>query len=181
MITLNEYLSSKVKFGKRDKIIATNDNIKSIVENEIKKYGWGADLNHIDTSRCTWMLDLFDAMGENNDDTFHGDVSEWDVSNVTNMECMFRMCNDFNCDLSNWDVSKCENFDHMFCECTNFTGKGLDSWKLDNAINVGGMFVRCYKLDVDLSSWDLRNVRYNAEMFLDVDIDKAHMPKNMPN
>eukprot|EP00978_Attheya_sp_CCMP212_P003104 scaffold6371_cov43-Attheya_sp.AAC.1 len=37
--------------------------------------------------------------------TFNGDLSAWDVSNVTNMQAMFQSAQTFNGDLSAWDVS----------------------------------------------------------------------------
>ena len=39
-----------------------------------------------------------------NDSSFNGDISSWDVSNVTNMGQMFSG-SQFNGDISNWDVS----------------------------------------------------------------------------
>jgi len=36
---------------------------------------------------------------------FNGDVSDWDVSSVTNMKDMFNEATKFNCDVSDWDVS----------------------------------------------------------------------------
>jgi surface protein len=44
---------------------------------------------------------------------FNGDISKWDVSNVTNMEHMFAGST-FNNDISNWDVSNVEGFNGMF-------------------------------------------------------------------
>ena len=44
---------------------------------------------------------------------FNGDISEWDVSNVANMELMF--CeSQFEGDISEWDVSNVINMDQMF-------------------------------------------------------------------
>ena len=37
--------------------------------------------------------------------SFNGDLSNWDVSNVTDMHSMFCEAESFNGDLSNWDVS----------------------------------------------------------------------------
>ena len=34
--------------------------------------------------------------------SFNGDISNWDVSNVTNMENMFLSADSFNGDISNW-------------------------------------------------------------------------------
>ena len=36
-------------------------------------------------------------------------ISNWDVSNVTNMEGMFYYCKEFNQPLNNWDVSNVTN------------------------------------------------------------------------
>lgn len=35
----------------------------------------------------------------------HGHISDWDVSNVTNMNNMFHKANAFNQDISRWNVS----------------------------------------------------------------------------
>ena len=44
---------------------------------------------------------------------FNGDISKWDVSNVTNMEDMF-FRSEFNGDILNWDVSNVTNMASMF-------------------------------------------------------------------
>ena len=41
--------------------------------------------------------------------SFVGDLSSWDVSNVTTMEGMLNNCQSFDSDLSGWEVSKCTN------------------------------------------------------------------------
>ena len=52
-------------------------------------------MNFIDISKITDMSELFG----NVEHDF--DVSNWDVSNVTDMTSMLAFCNKFNCDLSN--------------------------------------------------------------------------------
>ena len=44
---------------------------------------------------------------------FKGDISSWNVSNVTNMSNMFLM-SEFNGDISKWDVSSVTNMESMF-------------------------------------------------------------------
>lgn len=44
---------------------------------------------------------------------FNGDISQWDVSNVENMEGMFERSN-FNRDISKWDVSSVKHMTSMF-------------------------------------------------------------------
>jgi surface protein len=50
---------------------------------------------------------------------FNGDISRWDVSNVTDMKEMF-YDGKFNGDISRWDVSNVTNMKEMFnsSDCT---------------------------------------------------------------
>ena len=45
------------------------------------------------------MGNLFDGIS-----SFNDDIGNWNVSNVTNMQYMFRNCTNFNQDLSNWVI-----------------------------------------------------------------------------
>jgi surface protein len=45
--------------------------------------------------------------------TFNGNISKWDVSNVTVMYKMFCMAN-FNGNISKWNVSNVINMSYMF-------------------------------------------------------------------
>ena len=49
--------------------------------------------------------------------TIDGDLSNWDVSSVTNMESMFASSS-FDSDISGWDVSSVTNMDWMFVNST---------------------------------------------------------------
>ena len=53
-------------------------------------------------------------------------LENWDVSNVLNMEYMFRVCKKLNCDLSNWNVSNVKNMYNMFYGCNSL--KNTPSW-----------------------------------------------------
>ena len=48
---------------------------------------------------------------------FNQYISNWDVSNVTNMRDMFYGCKSFNQDLSQWDVSKVKDNKGIFNKC----------------------------------------------------------------
>ena len=50
-------------------------------------------------------------------EAFNQDVSNWNVSNVTNMHAMFFRCESFNQDISNWDVSNVVDSDNMLYNC----------------------------------------------------------------
>ena len=48
---------------------------------------------------------------------FNGDISNWNVSNVTNMRSMFCGCPKFNQDISKWDVSIVQDNTNVFHNC----------------------------------------------------------------
>ena len=65
---------------KREVVKATNETIHEIVKQAIAELGNEADLNFIDVSEVTNMSHLFE-MEETK--SFNGDISRWDVNNVT--------------------------------------------------------------------------------------------------
>lgn len=153
MKLINEYLSTKIK---KSQIIADDDNIKEIVRKEISRLGNNADLNHIDTSKVTNMESVFRLR------QFNGDISEWNVSNVTNMNYMFQGTLRFNCDLRNWDVSNVKSMTKMFSADKEFEGNGLENWKISPDITyMDGMFLGCENLKADLSEWKLNGRKLN--------------------
>ena len=81
---LNEALVSR-KITKQPHTLfpKTKDELKSMIENEIKKNGNDCDLNHIDVSNVNNMNSMFRGS------EFNGDISNWDVSNVNNMYGIF--------------------------------------------------------------------------------------------
>merc|ERR1719506_3047484 len=52
--------------------------------------------------------------------SFNQDLSNWDVSRVTDMTAMFSAAKSFNQDLSNWDVSRVVDMQLMFIEARSF-------------------------------------------------------------
>merc|ERR1712032_1501379 len=55
-----------------------------------------------------------------NANSFNQDLSNWDVSRVTNMGAMFSVAKSFNQDLSNWDVSRVTDMQLTFFEASSF-------------------------------------------------------------
>lgn len=167
-------------------VVAEDDTIFNIVKDGITKFGKDANLNYIDTSRCTNFDSLFYKCFFNNIEDVNPDVSDWNVSNVYNFSFCFCV-SAFNGDLSKWDMSSAQNLNSMFNECHKFEGIGLEYWadSLSNTVNaaymfretlingkqlekwkfsknmqyVHKMFSKCKKLDCDLSDWDLSWIR----------------------
>lgn len=139
------------------------------------------DLNMIDTSNIDNMAYVFCNGSilyrlENR----NIDISGWDVSNVTDFHNCFEDLEQFDCDLSYWDVSNCNDFKSMFKSCKSFKGNGLEKWDMSSATNIGWMFVNCKKLNIDLSNWNLSNVRGKSEykyIFDGCNLDKSKRPK----
>ena len=63
---------------------------------------------------------------------FNQDISNWDVSNVTNMESMFEYAVSFNQDLSPWDVSNVELMPRMFLITP--LNQDLSNWNVNKVI-----------------------------------------------
>jgi surface protein len=61
--------------------------------------------------------------GTTNFNPFNG-VTDWDTSNVTNMEGMFYNSTSFNGDMQDWDTSNVTNMSFMFNNATAFSGGG---------------------------------------------------------
>ena len=141
MKSLPQYLEEKLIIKKNKSsnykyFPKTKEELKAIIKRRIKEEGNEVDLNNIDVSKITDMSGLF--AGTN----FNGDISEWDVSNVTNMKCMFYGANKFNQDISNWDVSNVENMSWMFGNCKYFN-QDISSWDVTNVTDMQDMFYKC--------------------------------------
>ena len=58
------------------------------------------------------------------------DIRNLDTTQVYSMSNMFRGCIKFDVDLRNWNVSNTTNFNKMFREATSFRGRGLRHWNI---------------------------------------------------
>ncbi len=147
----------------------TKKALQTIISEEKTRQGSGGNsnpspnLNMIDTSAITDMSQLFLS-----DSTFNGDITQWNTSNVTDMEAMFYMEGEssgaFNQDIGDWDVSKVTNMSSMFAISTKFD-KDIGDWDVSKVTIMNGMFVGAAAFDQDISDWNMRNVLNVSFMF----------------
>jgi surface protein len=107
------------------------------------------NLNSIDTSEITDMTYLFNSM----EGLLKIDVSDWDVSNVTSMNNMFRSC---------------VNLEKII---------GIEDWDVSNVKNMQDMFRGCEAFNQDLSKWDVSKVTNKSCMFFYCPIEEKYKPK----
>ena len=122
MKSFKQHIFEKLKVSKVQRTTYHPKNKEELVDliiYEIKTNGPTCSLNHIDVSNITDMSYLF--LGGTEEfwkdhpvlSSFDGDISNWNVSNVENMEYMF--CgSDFNEDISDWNVSNVTDMENMF-------------------------------------------------------------------
>jgi len=87
--------------------------------------------------------------------------SQWDVSNVTNMQGMF-VGTSFNQNIGIWDVSNVTNMSNMFVGSA--FNQDIGSWDVSKVINMGAMF-QSSPFNQDISSWNVSNVSIMTQMF----------------
>jgi surface protein len=100
------------------------------------------------------------------------DFSRWDTSTVTDMQGAFRSCSSFNGNISTWDVSNVTQFgrsnagnvDGMFIGCSSFNSD-ITKWDTSSATKMYAMFQGCTSFNQDISDWDVSNVSDMQFMF----------------
>lgn len=93
----------------------------------------------------------------------YGHISEWNVSNVTDMNNLFNDT-DFNEDISNWDVSNVTNMGFMFCDAHQFN-QPLNRWNVSKVTKMSGMFTGAESFNQPLDNWDVSHVKDMSFMF----------------
>ena len=178
MKSLNQYIKEKLIINKdyRDDKIAVKsfDELRKIIEDRYKKLGPGTEQNPIN----------FNDIDVSNIDSFcndkgiglfsrtkfkYIDISDWNVSNVTNMAYMFFNCEKLESivDISSWDVSSVYNTSNMFCNCKKIKSVvDMSKWNVSNVTDMNSMFYGCSGLtSLDLTNFDTSNVTNMGWMF----------------
>lgn len=152
-MSLSHHVTERLKITSNTKPLrlqpSTFDELRAIIEQELKQQGPDADLNFIDTSLITDMSKLFCKLNIRNIK-----IDMWDVSNVTNMSNMFFGCKEFNCDLSRWDIQNVVFISYLFYKCHLFNCD-LSEWNPVSVKSANYTFAECTSFKSDLSGWKM--------------------------
>ena len=189
MKQLNQYIKEKLIINKdyhdTKIVVKSSDELRKIIEQRYEEYGPGTklnpiDFNDIDVSNIDSFCDKLD-LGIFNDMNFkYIDISDWDVSNVTNMNGMFFMCKELKSvgDISKWNVSKVTDMNSMFNGCNELEFIGdISKWNVSNVTNMGHMFNSCNNFNQDISNWNVSKVMFKYRMFYNCAIKEEYKPK----
>ena len=187
MKTLHQYIKEKLIINKDyndGKILVKSfDELRKIIEDRYKKIGPGTEQNPIDFNDID--VSNIDSFCNDNDKGIFAetkfkyiDISDWDVSNATNMSYMFYMCKELKSvgNISNWNVSNVTDMSGMFYSCTYFN-QDISSWNVSNVISMTYMFSWCESFKQDLSNWNVSKVRYRGGIFTACSIKMKYQPK----
>jgi surface protein len=144
--------------------VFTNANIQTAVDLWVSDSSSATttygDISTWDVSQVTDMSELF-----KDKTTFNDDISNWDVSSVTNMQSMFESATNFNADISSWDTSNVTRMDNMFYSANVFN-QPIGGWDVSNVSNMVYMLTNATSFNQDIGSWDVSNVSNMGGMFV---------------
>ena len=124
--------------------------------------GNNIDLSSWDVSNVTTIGEFYTAYSE----TMNVDLSGWVINANITFGRLVDRCNIL--DVTDWDVSGLTNFYNIFNESQNLQAiAGLNTWNVSNGVNFTRIFRRLYDLKSlgDLSSWSFAPNSNLTEMF----------------
>ena len=86
----------------------------------------------------------------------YGDINTWNVSQVTDMNNLFRNRSTFNDDISNWNVSNVTDMNNMFMDARAFD-LPLEQWNVSKVTDMRSMFFRASRFNQPLANWERNN------------------------
>ena len=123
---------------------------------------------NIVTTLMTDMSSLFE-----NVNSFNGDISSWDTSNVTTMSRMFRNDRAFNINIGDWDVGNVLDMSRMFetdpadpWSMFNNGGSGdIGNWNTSEVTDMSNMFASAKSFNQNIIGWNISKVTTRVNMF----------------
>ena len=99
-----------------------------------------------------------------NKTTFNSDISGWNTDNVKNMRDMFHGATAFNQDIGNWNTSSVTDMKYMFYKATNFNSD-ISGWNTTQVKKMNSMFEDAQNFNQDIGGWDTSSVTNMSGMF----------------
>ena len=159
-------------WGRSETLVTNNNNVEIKIEISKCQAKECYDLSKLDVSQITNMENIFclsnftDIYSRDGIKLHNGDISKWDVSNVTSMYGMFGRAKKFNSDISNWDVSNVTSMRYMFFYAINFN-QDLNSWNTSKTTNMSSVFCNALNFNGNISNWDTSNVTNISSIFFE--------------
>ena len=119
------------------------------------------------------MTEMFSAT-----EAFNQDISNWDVSNVTDMSGMFKSAKSFNGNINGWNVSNVTTMTEMF-SATEAFNQDIFNWDVSNVTDMTGMFKSAKSFNQNLESWIVENVVNMSFMFDDSAFSNENYDKTL--
>ena len=120
---------------------------------------YGGHISNWDVSQVTNMYELF-----TDKSSFNEDISGWDVSNVTTMQNLFRGASSFNQPIGGWDVSNVTAMKGMFWGSA--FNQSLNNWDVSKVTNMNNLFNGLSSFDQSINNWDVSQVTEMDAMFV---------------
>ncbi|NBW70454.1 MAG: BspA family leucine-rich repeat surface protein [Bacteroidetes bacterium] len=96
-------------------------------------------------------------------ESFNGDISTWDVSNVQFMDFMFYGALAFNQDITSWNTQSLRDMTGMFAFAQSFD-QPIGNWDVGSVSYFAGLFANS-NFNQDLSNWDMSSAQNLSRMF----------------
>ena len=118
-----------------------------------------AEISDYDVSLVTDMSELFKDKAE-----FNADISAWNTSQVTDMNNMFGNAFAFNQDIGSWNTAQVTSMNAMFRGATAFN-QDIGSWNTGQVTSMGGMFYDAWAFNGAVVTWNTAQVTDMADVF----------------
>ncbi|MFI3329277.1 MAG: BspA family leucine-rich repeat surface protein [bacterium] len=92
------------------------------------------------------------------------DLSNWDVSNITNMCFLFEKFKG-NLNIDNWNVSKVKNMLKVFNGTKSTSTLNINEWDVSSVENMERLFSNTSISNIDISNWNVSNVTNMESIF----------------
>ncbi len=152
-VTRDELIVLINSWGRTHSFCTIDSNNFDIIIKECEKKE-SYDLSKLDTSEIPDMSSIF------RQSNFNGNISNWNTSNVTDMEWMFFNAKSFNQYIGKWDTSKVTSMEGMFDYAESFNQ--AINFDTSNVVKMSYMFcnARSFNQELNFNTSKVTNMDY---------------------